>query len=230
MALLKLLKKTPQIEITGAYTHYVQADIPHDSFTLNQYEIFKDALKQISDFNIDLNYIHTCNTSASEWFDEAVSNSTHIRVGSLILGYSDISDYSNPMNVKEALSWRTSITDIHTVEKGDSVGYGRFFKPQRTTKIALAPIGFGDGLYNILAKNKGPVLINDSKTAYLDTCMDQCFIDVTDIDCKVGDPVTVFGYSPNGLLLSPKEFSSYGQIYTSYTSTGGLRAKRIYID
>ena len=60
--------------------------------------------------------------------------------------------------------------------------------------------------------------------------MDQCFVDVTGLDCRVGDPVTLWGYSPSGrAFLSPQELSKYGQVYTAYTSQRPNRIGRIYI-
>ena len=229
-ALLNCLDDCPNIKTVGVYSHFAQADIKDDPFTMEQFEKFKRGVKQIEKRDFPLEYIHICNTSATEWFKEAVAFSTHVRVASLFLGYSDISNNSNPMDIKEALSWRASITAIHTVKKGETAGYGRFFKAEKDTEIAIAGVGFADGLYGYGAKHHCPVLVNDTFTHYLDTCMDQCFIDVTGIKCKVGDPVTIFGYSPGGVLLSPKTFSYFGQAYTTYTSVGGLRSGKIYIE
>lgn len=227
--LLAVLTECSNIEITGAYTHFVQADLGDDPFTRHQYMQYQAAVQQIEAQGISLTYRHTCNTPATEWFTEAVADSTHIRVGSLVLGYSDMEDGSNPIEVREALSWRSFITNIHTVYPGESVSYSRFFQPTVPTRVATVGVGFGDGLYNPLAKQSGPVLVNDTRTHYLDTCMDQCFVDVTGLDCKIGDEVTLFGYTKNGVLLSPKEFAPYGQIYTAHTSATSFRTQKIYL-
>ena len=229
--LLDVISACPNLNVVGAYTHFVQADIIEDPFCHQQFDIFKKAAAQIEARGIKLKYKHICNTSASEWYQQAVDFSTHIRVGSLFLGYSDITDRSNPINVREVLSWRASITAINTVKKGETAGYDRYFKPDKDTRIAIAGVGFGDGLSNVKAKHGGPVYVNETLTHYVDTCMDQCFIDVTGIDCKIGDTVTIFGYTPKGKLLSPKDFSSkYGEIYTGYTCVGGLRAGTVYLE
>ena len=229
--LLDVIEGCSNLKVVGAFSHFVEADIRDSEFTKQQFEIFKKGVEQIEARGIKLKYKHICNTSASEWFQEAIDFSTHLRVGSLFFGYSDIADSSNPINVKEVLSWRASITALKTVKPGESAGYSRYFKPDKETKIAIVGVGFGDGLSNIKAKHGGPVYVNDTLTHYVDTCMDQCFIDVTGIDCNVGDVVTIFGYTPGGKLLSPQDFSpSYGEIYTGYTCVGGLRAGTVYLE
>ena len=187
-------------------------------------------MEQLRGAGFPLAYVHCCNTGATEWYREAVEYSTHVRVGSLLFGYSDIADDSNPVQVRDILSWRSYIYHIKRVMPGESVGYDQFYKPDRPTDLAIVGVGFADGIFCPMAKRQGAVLVNDTRTHFVDTCMDQSFIDVTGLDCKVGDPVTFWGYSPSGgAYLSPKEFSKYGQIYTAYTSHCPERIKRVYL-
>lgn len=229
-ALIGTLLQCPNIQIVGAFTHFAQAEYPEDAFTKEQFARFRAGVQQLQAAGLQLDCIHCCNTGAAEWYTEALAFSTHIRVGSLALGYSDIADGSNPMGVRDMLSWRSCIHHIKRVMPGESVGYDRRFRPDRPTDLAVVGVGFADGLLCSMARNDGPVLVNDTRTHYIDTCMDQCFIDVTGIDCKVGDPVTFWGSSPSGrAYLSPQELSKYGQIYTAYTSHCPERIGRIYI-
>lgn len=229
-SLIQAIRECPNIEITGAFTHFAQAEYPKDEFTKLQFQRFQNGVQQLQEGGFHLQYIHCCNTGSTEWFKEAVSYSTHVRVGSLVLGYSDIADGSNPIGVEDMLSWRSYIHHIKHVLPGESVGYDQFFKPEKPTDLAVVGVGFADGLFCPMVKQQGAVLVNDTRTHFIDTCMDQCFIDITGIDCKVGDPVTFWGYSPSHkAYLSPEEFSKYGQIYTAYTSTCPDRIKRIYI-
>lgn len=229
-ALLQTLQQCPNIEITGAFTHFAQAEYRDDAFTKEQFQRFCSGVEQIRARGFALRYVHCCNTGASEWFSEAVAYSTHIRVGSLVFGYSDIADGSNPVGVQDMLSWRSHIHHIQHVSPGESVSYDQFFKPDRPTDLAVVGVGFADGLFCPMVRQGGAVLVNDTRTHFIDTCMDQCFIDITGIDCKIGDPVTFWGYSPSrAAYLSPEEFSQYGQIYTAYTSSCPDRIKRVYL-
>ena len=228
--LIQTLKQLSSLEICGAFTHFAQAEDRGDSFTQEQFRRFQLGVEQLRGAGFPLAYVHCCNTGATEWYREAVEYSTHVRVGSLLFGYSDIADDSNPVQVRDILSWRSYIYHIKRVMPGESVGYDQFYKPDRPTDLAIVGVGFADGIFCPMAKRQGAVLVNDTRTHFVDTCMDQSFIDVTGLDCKVGDPVTFWGYSPSGgAYLSPKEFSKYGQIYTAYTSHCPERIKRVYL-
>ena len=101
------LHQCPNIQVVGAFTHFAQAETPEDAFTKEQFAVFKEGVAQLEEAGFHLSYIHCCNTGASEWYREALDFSTHIRAGSLVLGYSDIADGSNPMGLQEMLSWRS---------------------------------------------------------------------------------------------------------------------------
>lgn len=228
--LIRTIRQCPNVQVTGVFSHFAQAEIPEDPFTHRQFRLHRQAVDQLRRAGFDLRYDHCCNTGAAEWFSEAVQASTHIRVGSLVLGYSDIADGSNPIQLRDMLSWRSHIFHIKRVYPGETVGYDQFFKADKPTDLALVGVGFADGLFCPMVRSGGPVLVNDTRTHFIDTCMDQAFIDVTGIDCKVGDPVTLWGRSPSGrAFLSPQELSKYGQIYTAYTSVCPDRIKRIYV-
>lgn len=227
--LLDVLASLSHLQVAGVYTHFAQAGVQQDGYTLRQFASFQQGVEQIKARGFAPYYIHCCNTCASEWFNEAVAYSTHIRVGSLVYGYSDLDDGSNPMGVSEALSFRAFITGIRTVHSGEQVGYSGFFRPGQPTRIAIVSAGFGDCFYCLLGKKQAPVLVNGIETRLLDACMDQSFVDVTDIDCKVGDTVTFFGRSEQDTCLPPQQYTPFGQIYTAYMTLATDRVKRVYI-
>ena len=140
------LHQCPNIQVVGAFTHFAQAETPEDAFTKEQFAVFKEGVAQLEEAGFHLSYIHCCNTGASEWYREALDFSTHIRAGSLVLGYSDIADGSNPMGLQEMLSWRTTASFIRHVEPGETVSYDRLFKAEKPTDIAVVSVGFADGI------------------------------------------------------------------------------------
>ncbi|MBR5902697.1 MAG: alanine racemase, partial [Clostridia bacterium] len=75
----------------------------------------------------------------------------------------------------------------------------------------------------------GPVYVNETLTKYVGVCMDQLFVDVTDIDCKVGDEITVFGRTKGGQLLSAFDVAdSCGQIYQIFVSVNTARVGKVF--
>ena len=75
-----------------------------------------------------------------------------------------------------------------------SVGYSRRGLLTRKSRIASIPIGYADGLNRHLGNGNAYCLVNGMKAEYVgNICMDVSMIDVTDIDCKEGDSVEIFG-------------------------------------
>ncbi|WP_458862350.1 alanine racemase [Acidaminobacterium chupaoyuni] len=197
--LLNDLKQFDNLEVVGVFTHFATAGKYESAYTHQQMALFEQGLAQIRAFGIEPQYIHVANTGATVWLKEDCC--THVRCGSLYLGYSNLCDKSNPLGVEEPATWRAFITNIKTIQPGESVGYLRHFVAEKPTRVATVSVGYGDGLNRMLAQEFGPVVVHGVKTRYLGTCMDQCFVDVTDIDCKLFDEVTLLGYD-SGRLLS----------------------------
>ncbi len=225
--LLDTISELGNIEVVGVFTHFSTATLESEPFTFVQHELFQKALDQMEPRRLPLKYIHCCNTGATSWFRQGYH--THVRVGCLVMGYGSMDDFSNPLGVEEMLSFRAFITHIHDIQPGESCGYNRHFLADKPTTVATINIGYGDGIYRPMAQSGGPVLVGDTRTRYLATCMDQSFIDVTGIDCRVGDEVTIYGRSRGGAELSFCEIEQItGQTLVYPMVAIGNRVKRIY--
>lgn len=174
-------------------------------------------------------YVHCCNTGATAWLKEAYSVCTHVRTGSLYLGYSSIQNDWNPIGVEESGSWKTMIVNIREIVPGESVGYGRTFMPDHPAKVAVIGIGYGDGYTRSFAVSGAPALINGVRCRFVGTCMDMSFLDVTDVDCKIGDEVTLFGEDGKGNRISGLEIGHLmGETRLAMFSHITERAARTY--
>jgi alanine racemase len=92
------------------------------------------------------------------------------------------------------LSWRTVVTNVLTVPKGETVGYGRRFTAREPARVAMIAVGYGDGLHR-MASERGSALVRGRKAPIAGTIsMDQAALDVTAVpDVAVGDVVTLIG-------------------------------------
>ena len=142
------------------------------------------------------------------------------------LGLYGINSYNNE-TIFNVSTLRTTILQIHEVKAGESVGYSRKTVLERDSRIASLPIGYADGLNRLLGNRKGFCLVNGMVAEYVgNICMDVCMIDVTDINCKEGDQVTIFGDG-----LSPSELASRcGTIPYEILTGIAPRVKRIYFE
>ena len=216
------------IHVDGVYTHFATSKNYNDPFALLQLERFKEGVAQLKEAGIRPRRVHAANTGATLWLGE--SYGTHVRCAGLFLGYSKMNDRSNPLGVKEGASWRATVTHVRSIEPGETVGYNRFFAPTDRARVAVVGVGYVDGLHRDIAMSGGPVLINGKKTRYVGICMDQCFIDVTDIPCDIGDVVTLIG-GDGDQYVSPFDLMACAPINTCasfFTSISTSRVARLY--
>ncbi len=230
---LAAVKACGNIEIDGVFTHFATAAAANagagNDFTRLQFTRFQEGLSQVRDAGFSPRFIHCCNTGATTWFEEARRASTHIRVGSLYLGYSSVQDDWNPVGVEESGTWKTSIVNIREIGPDESAGYDRAFMPGRPAKLAIIGIGYGDGYNRHFAVNGAPVLINGRRCRFVATSMDMSFIDVTGVDCAVGDEVTLFGEDGLGNRLSGLEIGHLmGETRLAMFSHITERVERVY--
>jgi len=227
---LAVLKALPALQVEGVFTHFVNATYTDDPQTPVAYAKFEKAVAQVRAAGFTPKYIHCCNTGATSWFKGDLI-STHVRPGSLYMGYDSMDDGTNWLEVEEGISWRAFITNIHTVKAGESCGYCNHHVCEKDTLVATVDIGYADGLYRPMAQGGtgGVCLVNDTRCKYLATSMDQTMVDVTGVDCKVGDQVTVFGFSLNGAKLPLAELQNWtNQNLSLPLCLTNHRVKRIY--
>ena len=229
--LLEVLREATNTEVRGVFSHFISGEETDSAEAKRQFQKFLCAVDQVNKAGwIDIKR-HICNSGAIGWYPEAYLDA--VRIGQRL--YMDsrelpISKSSREV-LKEAASWRTTITNLHTVQQGETVGYNCEFTALRPTVVATIGVGYGDGLSMNLGRARSPVLVNGHRAQYIATCMDQCMLDVTDISCSIGDEVTIFGLASNGAFLSIQELGATvgydGNIFVDYLSS---RVERRYIN
>lgn len=219
-ALIKRLKSQNSVIPRSVFSHMVGSDSPQfDAFTRVQIETFDKASTELqSEFSHKI-LRHICNSAGIERFPD--SQFDMVRLGIGLYGVNPI-DNSIINNVS---TLRTTILQVRDVPAEDTVGYGRKGHLTRNSRIAAIPIGYADGLDRHLGNGKGYCLVNGQKAVYVgNICMDVCMIDVTDIDCKEGDKVVIFGDELPITVLSNLLGTIPYEVLTGISS----RVKRIY--
>jgi alanine racemase len=120
---------------------------------------------------------------------------------------------------------KTTILQLRHVKAGDSVGYSRRTILERDSVIGAIPIGYADGLNRHLGNRRGYCLVNGQRAEYVgNICMDVAMIDVTDIPCREGDVVEIFGEHLPVTTLSDTIDTIPYEVLTGVSN----RVKRIY--
>ena len=178
-----------KLELTGIFTHLSVADGMDEesiSFTRAQLDSFAKISERISDMK--LRYIHCMNSAGGLCYGGNV-----VRLGIMMYGLYPAPPVKPMEGIEPALSWKTVVSMVKTIGSGESVGYGRTFTADREMRIATLPTGYADGYRRDLS-GRGYVLINGKKAYVVGRiCMDQMMVDVTHVDCKMGDEVILIG-------------------------------------
>jgi alanine racemase len=218
--LLSKINKGSELFVSSVFSHLAASDEPvEDSFTLNQIQQFEVFAKVIQDGCDHPVMRHILNSSGIERFP--FHQYEMVRLGIGLYGIS-VTDKKALQNVS---TLKTTISQLRTVQKGETIGYGRKGMASRELKIATLPIGYADGFNRRLSNGVGKVWVNGRLAPVIgNICMDMCMIDVTDIDVKEGDRVVIFGKEyPASELAEILDTIPY-EVFTSVSQ----RVKRVY--
>mgnify|MGYP003290120873 CR=1 FL=1 len=222
-------KYSKKLNVKGIFTHLCVADskqVDLIRFTENQIEKFDTIASALSDLKFD--YVHCLNSAGGLWHKSKTN--MFIRLGIVLYGLKP--DYLNvlPDGISTVLEWKSVVSMVKTVYKGETIGYGRTFMAEHEMKIATIPTGYADG-YNRLLSNKGYVLINGRRANIVGRiCMDQMMVDVTNInDVSMGTEVVLLGRSGNELLTADDMAQIIDTIGYEIVCNISKRVPRVYI-
>lgn len=218
--LVQTLAKSP-LKIKGIYSHLAASeDLNEKEFTLQQIEKFNNITQKLIEKTGISPILHQSNTSGILNFPEA--HFDMVRTGIGLYGFGNDVKYDH--NLKPIASLTATISQIHTVKAGESLGYNRGYKAASTTKTATVTIGHADGIDRIYGHGKGYVIINNSKAPILGVvCMDMLMVDVTHINCQEGEEVIIF----NETYSAQKLAEAVGTISYELITGIGPRVRRV---
>lgn len=218
--LITRLKQQSSVIPRSVFSHFVGSDSnDFDRFSAHQFELFDKGSKQLQVAFEHKILRHIDNSAGIEHFPER-----QLDMCRLGLGLYGINSRNNEI-LNNVSTLKTTILQMRNVPKGDTVGYSRKGIIVRDSVIAAIPIGYADGLNRRLGNRNCYCLVNGKKAPYVgNICMDVALIDVTDIDCKEGDSVEIFGdHLPVTVLSDVMETIPY-EVLTNVSN----RVKRVY--
>lgn len=186
----KKLKDNTTIKVKSLFSHLVASEDENErSFSESQIQQFNSINQNFKSLFGYIPMLHMCNTSGTLNYPEAHYDMVRIGIGILGFGNSE----SITAQLKNVVSLKSIISQIHRIEKGESIGYNRGFVANRAIKTATIPVGHADGIHRSLGNQKGFVYINNQKARILgNVCMDMIMADVSEINCNEGDEVILF--------------------------------------
>ncbi len=220
--LIATLKGNSTVRVQSILSHLATSDDPkHFDFVRQQIALFeKLSSKLMAELNINP-IRHTLNTSGISNFPDAQYSMVRLGIG--LYGVSN--DPAEQKYLENVGTLKSIISQIRTIPAGDSVGYGRRFMADAATKIATIPIGYADGIARLWGNEVGYVTIKNQKAKIVGSvCMDMLMVNVSDIECKEGDSVIIFGESPTVIEMAVALKTIPYEIMTTISQ----RVKRVF--
>lgn len=196
------------IDLAGTYTHFATSIEQDLGKAKKQLSRFRQAIEAIKREGIDPGIVHTANSGAILRMPDAYFDM--VRPGTILYGQYPSRHVPRVLELKNTWQFKTRISFLKTVPPRYPIGYGAEFKTKRTSRIAVIPLGWADGLTLIpeSAARRGiirlivskirreppiKVLIRGHKAPAVGRiAMQMTSIDVTDIhEAKIGDEVIV---------------------------------------
>lgn len=218
--LMARIKSQTGVRIQSIFSHLAASESwDFDNFTLQQIKTFKKTAGIIEE-NCHYPVLkHILNSAGIERFPEEQMDM--VRLGISLYGVSA----SGLNGLRNVCTLKTTILQIKHIKAGETVGYGRKGHFEKDSTIATIRIGYADGLSRQIGNGVGSVLVNGQMAPIVgNICMDLSMINITGLEVKEGDPVTIFGENPSVMELAKQANTIPYEILTSISN----RVKHIY--
>lgn len=222
------ISRLPGIYLEGMFSHFACADMYDKGYSKKQMEAYDWFVSELEDRNISVPIKHLCNSAGIIEFDSHRFNM--VRSGIMTYGlYPSDEVRRDEVVLKPALSWKTHVINVKTVEAGHGVSYGATYVTDRPTKIATLSVGYADGYPRSLS-NRGRVLIHGEYAPIIGrVCMDQMMVDVSHIDdVQIEDVAVLVGSDGNRRISVEEAADASGSFNYEFVCGISSRVKRIY--
>lgn len=218
----------PHLRVRGMYTHLCVSDALDEAsraFTEAQRRRFFALAEELCRRGYCVGKLHTQSSYGLLNYPDA--RCSYARVGIALYGVrsSRGDDAARWPGLEPALSLKARVEQVRSVKAGEGLGYGLAYTAPRESRIAVLPIGYGDGFPR--AAEGACALINGSRAPVVGrVCMDQLFVDVTDCgEVRPGDTVTLIGPG----LPCEELAEACGTISNEILSRLGKRLPRVWL-
>ena len=217
----------PHLRVTGMFTHLCVSDslsAESRSFTEGQVGRFFALADALRRDGYDPGKLHTQSSYGLLNYPDA--RCAYARVGIALYGVKSSAgdDVGVWPGLVPALSLKARVEQVRSLPAGAGLGYGLAYTTARASRIAVLPIGYGDGYPR--GCEGAEVLVNGRRAPVIGrVCMDQLFVDVTDCgEVRPGDTVVLIGPG-----LPCEELAGHcGTISNEILSRLGKRLPRVW--
>lgn len=184
-----LAEKTLRLE--GVMTHFAQSDEKDKTFANLQIARFDELMGRLRAAGITVQFQHLCNSGG--FLDLPHAHRDMVRIGILMYGVYPSAVCRRIPGIQPVMSVKTLVAGFQQLRPGDVVGYGMRYRAETPRRIAILPVGYGDGYPRVI--NQGAALIRGRRAPIVGgVTMDALMVDVTEIpDVQMWDEAVLMG-------------------------------------
>ena len=189
--LLEAIAKEPALQLEGAMTHFSQSDETVKDFALLQMARFDEVMLAAKEHGVAVAMQHLCNSGG--FLDLPPAHRDMVRVGILMYGIFPSTVCRRIEGIQPVMSVKARIAAIQQLRPGEHVGYGMRYTATAARRIAVLPIGYGDGFPRV--RNQGHALLHGQRAPIIGgIAMDALMVDVTEIpQAQMWDEAVLMG-------------------------------------
>jgi alanine racemase len=191
LPLIEQIVAEKSLRLEGVMTHFSQSDETDKTFANLQFARFGEVLRAMERRNISVKLRHACNSGG--FLDLPHAHLDMVRVGILMFGVFPSSVCRRIPGIEPVMSVKARIAAIQKLKPGEVVGYGMRYTAPGERRIAILPIGYGDGFPRV--RNQGGVLLHGRRAPLIGgIAMDALMVDITDIpEAQMWDEAVIMG-------------------------------------
>ena len=215
-----LLNEHKNVTVASVFSHYSSSgDKQFDEFTKTQSDTFKTMYTELC---LRLDYYpktHQNNSDGIERFGQDGNNLHRLGIG--LYGLSE-----ENAKLQNIFTWKTKVSHIQWVEKGESVSYNRSWIAPKRSKIVSCFVGYADSLNRRLSNGKWAFKFGEKRIPIVgDICMDLTMLDASEIDVEIGDDLIILNSIKDIETMADQLNTISYEILTSFSP----RTTRIYL-
>lgn len=223
LGLIEQICSEKSLLLEGAMTHFAQSDEADKTFANLQISRFDQVMTALGEKGIRVKQ-HLCNSGG--FLDLPHAHRDMVRTGILMFGVFPSSVCRRIPGIEPVMSVKARIAAIQKLEPGEVVGYGMRYTAAAPRRIAVLPIGYGDGFPRV--RNQGAALIHGKRAPLIGgIAMDALMVDITDIpEAQMWDEAVIMGRQGNEEITVHDMAKLKGSVSYEVLTTWRLRLRR----
>jgi alanine racemase len=191
LSLIEHICSEKSLLLEGAMTHFSQSDETDKAFANLQISRFDEVMSGLAEKGIRVKCQHLCNSGG--FLDLPHAHRDMVRTGILMYGVFPSSVCRRIPGIESVMSVKARIAAIQSLEPGEVVGYGMRYTATSKRRLAVLPIGYGDGFPRV--RNQGGALIHGKRAPLVGgIAMDALMVDITEIpEAQMWDEAVIMG-------------------------------------